>query len=78
VSHEPEWWGVAEAASHCHVTPATWRGYVHRGYGPAPDLRVGRTPAWRPETVRAWHTARPGKTGRPRKTPAAQSTEETP
>jgi hypothetical protein len=23
---------------------------------------------WRPETVRAWHTARPGKTGRPRKT----------
>lgn len=62
-----EWWGVAEAASHCGIPDATWRSYVSRGTAPPPDLRIGRTPAWRPSTVRGWHADRPGKGGRPRK-----------
>ncbi len=70
---EPAWWGVAEAASHCHVTPGTWRHYVSVGFAPAPDdpdvgaPRERRRPRWRPETIKAWHATRPGKGGRPRK-----------
>lgn len=62
---EPEWWGVAEAASHCGIRPGTWRDYVSKGFAPAPDdLDEGarperRRPRWRPETVTAWHAARP-------------------
>ena len=70
---QPDWWGVAEAADHCHVTPATWRSYVARGMAPAPDdpdagsAPNRRRPRWRADTVRTWHAARPGKGGRPRK-----------
>ena len=63
---EPEWWGVAEAASHCGIRPATWRDYVASGHAPTPDRGVEewipknrRTPQWRPETVTAWHASRP-------------------
>ena len=67
-----EWWGVAEAASHCGINPGTWRDYVSRGRAPQPDdpdegaVKERRRPRWRPETVRAWQAARPGRTGRPR------------
>ena len=67
MSTAPEWWGVAEAASHCGVKDPTWRAYVSRGVAPPPDLRVSGTPIWRPDRVRDWHANRPGKPGRPRK-----------
>jgi len=72
---QPDWWGVAEAASHCGIRPATWRGYVSTGHAPAPaDLDDGapkerRRPRWRPDTVRAWQDGRPKRPGRPRKHP---------
>jgi hypothetical protein len=48
VSRPAEWWGVAEAASHCGILPGTWRDYVARGRAPQPD-----------ETVTAWQASRP-------------------
>ena len=32
-----------------------------RGDIPEPDMRVGRTPVWRPETIASWEAARPGQ-----------------
>jgi len=55
--------GLAERAG---LTPSTTRTYLCRGQLPAPDVMVGRTPGWLPETVDAWLAARPGRTGRPR------------
>jgi len=40
---------------------------------PPPDVLVGSTRGWRPETIEAWIPTRPGKGvggGRPRKQPA--------
>lgn len=56
----------AEAAASVGVTPATWSGYVSRGFAPAPAEVVGRTPLWDPAVVQRWHTGRPGA-GRPPK-----------
>lgn len=51
----------------------TWHSYVSRDQAPAadPSLRVGRTPRWRPDQVRAWHAGRPGRgaPGVPRASP---------
>ena len=72
MSTEPEWWGVAEAASHCGIRPGTWKGYVSRGTAPAPDdpdqdrPKERRQPRWKADRVRDWHANRPGKPGRPR------------
>lgn len=71
-----EWWGVAEAASHCGIRPGTWRGKVARGLAPQPDdpdedsPPERRRPRWKADTVRAYHANRPRKTGRPRRSPA--------
>jgi hypothetical protein len=60
-----EWWGVAEAASHCGILPGTWRDYVARGRAPQPDdpdegaPPQRRRPRWRAETVTAWQASRP-------------------
>jgi hypothetical protein len=60
-----EWWGVAEAASHCGILPGTWRDYVARGRAPQPDdpdegaPKQRRRPRWRAETVTAWQASRP-------------------
>jgi hypothetical protein len=61
---EAEWWGVAEAASHCGILPGTWRDYVARGRAPQPDdpdegaPKQRRRPRWRAETVTAWQASR--------------------
>lgn len=73
MSPATEWWGVAEAASHCGVRPGTWRDYVARGHAPRPDdpdedaPPNRRRPRWKADTVRTWHAGRPGKGGRPRR-----------
>jgi hypothetical protein len=60
-----EWWGVAEAASHCGILPGTWRDYVARRRAPQPDdpdegaPPQRRRPRWRAETVTAWQASRP-------------------
>lgn len=75
---ETEWWGVAQAASHCGIKPSVWRDYVARGHAPGPDdpddddptrPKNHRRPRWRPETVTAWQANRPGRGGRPRRSP---------
>lgn len=52
------------------VSLATVYSYRKRGFLPEPDLMVGRSPAWRSETVEQWIATRPGRGvggGRPRK-----------
>lgn len=72
---DTDWWGVAEAASHCGMTEGDWRTRVSRGTAPAPDdpdddsrrPKYRRSPRWKAETVRAWHAGRNRKRGRPRR-----------
>ena len=49
-------WSVAEVAAYLGVTPSTVTAYRSRGQMPQPDGYVGRSPWWRPETIRAWRT----------------------
>lgn len=41
---------------------------------PLPDVVLSGRPGWREATIRAWVVTRPGRTGRPRKTPGVTST----
>ena len=59
---------IAAVAARIGATPATVRSYRTRGYLPAPDVILGQSPGWLPETVEAWIAGRPGKgagAGRP-------------
>jgi len=47
-------WSVAEVAAYLGVAPSTVTAYKARREMPEPDGRVGRSPWWRPETIRAW------------------------
>jgi hypothetical protein len=61
---------VEDIAETLGVQVGSVRQYLTRGEAPAPDGYLGRTPWWRPETVDAWLTSRPGQGaggGRPRK-----------
>jgi hypothetical protein len=49
-----EEWVAAECATYWNIEPSTWRSYVARKQAPQPKRRVGRTPVWDPEVVRAW------------------------
>lgn len=55
-------WLREDVAEFLGVRPDTVSSYVHRGHLPPPDGRLGRTPWWHPETVRAWE--RPGRGAR--------------
>jgi hypothetical protein len=57
-----ERWLVADVAAYLGVATSTVRAYVTRGHLPAPDGRLGRTPWWRPETIRGF--TRPGQGAR--------------
>ncbi|MEU4164873.1 hypothetical protein [Actinoplanes sp. NPDC026670] len=41
------------------ITRPTWAAYVSRGQAPEPDRMFGRSPAWRPATIREWQASRP-------------------
>ena len=63
-----EQWTMVEVAAHLGVTYDSVRRYrVRDASFPAPDGKLGRTPWWRPDTIKAWQAARPGRIGRPRK-----------
>jgi hypothetical protein len=64
---EAEWWTTSDVAVYLGVRPATVSGYRIRGQMPAPDMTIGRTPAWRPKRIIEWHRERPrpGIGGRP-------------
>ncbi len=55
---EREQWTTAEVAAHLGVSVGTVRAYSSRGQMPAPDGRLGRTPWWWAETIRAWAASR--------------------
>ena len=55
---------IVDVAALADVTPATLRRYKSRGYLPAPDVQLGRSPGWRRETIDAWLAARPGRGAR--------------
>ena len=52
-------WTIDDVADFCGISTHTWRSYVSRGQAPAPDQVYGRTPVWRPQTIRDWHSQRP-------------------
>lgn len=60
----PEQVLLNEAAEIAGVKPKTWSGYVARKQAPGPVRRVGRTPLWDEQEVRAWAAARPGQGSR--------------
>lgn len=61
-------WTMVEVAAHLGVTYDSVRRYRARDENfPPPDGKLGRTPWWRPDTIKAWQESRPGRTGRPRK-----------
>lgn len=47
-------WTTADVAAYLDVKESTVRGYAARGQMPAPDGRLGRTPWWRPATIKTW------------------------
>ena len=63
-----EWWTTSEVAAYLGVGVATVSSYRIRGQMPSPDMTLGRTHAWRPSKIIAWHEGRPrpGVGGRPR------------
>ena len=60
-----ERWTVADVAAFTGLSPSTVRANLARGRMPAPDARIdGRTPAWRPDTIRAWESTRATRKGK--------------
>lgn len=65
-----EQWTYTEVAQHIGVKVGTARRMRGKGSIPVPDGRLGATPWWSPDTIRAWAAARPGRGvggGRPRR-----------
>lgn len=57
-------WRATDCATHCGVSPSTWRSYSRAGgkmNPPSPATYLDRrTPLWNPDEVRSWHAGRPG------------------
>ena len=47
------------ASAGAPISRVTWAAYVSRGQAPAADRMFGRSPAWRPATIREWQASRP-------------------
>ena len=56
--------GYGQVASMLQILPGTVRTYYSQGRMPSPDVMVGKTPGWKPETITAWVDTRPGKGAR--------------
>lgn len=76
----PDLWTVGEVCAYLAeqgrpILPRTFLSGTSRGWAPPPDERRGRTPLWRPETIRTWHENRPSvRPGRGNHTSGAQRT----
>jgi len=53
------YWTATEVAQELGLSPSTVTAYRARGKMPAPDMQYGRTPLWKPETIKAWRSASP-------------------
>ena len=49
-------WSVADVAAYLGVKPTTVTAYLARGQMPPADGYVGRSPWWKPETIKAWRS----------------------
>jgi hypothetical protein len=47
-------WTIEDVARYLGVGTSTVRAYTARGQMPPPDGKLGRTPWWKPDTIRAW------------------------
>jgi predicted DNA-binding transcriptional regulator AlpA len=54
-----DWWTAADCAAFLGITRSTWAAYVAREQAPAPERTFGRSPVWRPATVKTWAASRP-------------------
>ena len=55
-----ELWLAAQCATHCNISPSTWRQYVTK-HAPQPKAHLDkRTPLWDAKEVQAWHATRRG------------------
>lgn len=55
---------IAEVAERCGLAEQTIRVYRSRGQMPTPDMHIGNTPGWLPETIEAYRLTLPGKGAR--------------
>lgn len=61
-----DWWATADvlaylASAGSPIARATWATYVRRGQAPAPARKIGHSPVWRPDVIRAWQESRRGQ-----------------
>lgn len=59
-----DWWGIPDVLAYLRsvgapISRPTWSAYVTRGQAPAPERVFGRSPVWRPDTIREWQSTRP-------------------
>lgn len=54
-------WTTDDVATFLGVQRDTVSSYRSRQQMPKPDRTFGRTPLWRPETIKMWAAARPSK-----------------
>jgi predicted DNA-binding transcriptional regulator AlpA len=54
-----DWWTAQDCATYLGITRSTWTAYVSRDQAPQPERMFGRSPVWRPRTVKAWAESRP-------------------
>lgn len=47
---------LTEVADALGLSPSTLTAYRCRGRMPQPDAQYGRTPLWKPTTIRAWRS----------------------
>ncbi|KFI46947.1 hypothetical protein GA0061078_0704 [Bifidobacterium bohemicum] len=55
--------GLTDVAVRLGIT----KGALATLHLPEPDVMIGRTRGWKPESIDRWNVSRPGHGGRPRK-----------
>ncbi|MFF4409812.1 MarR family transcriptional regulator [Streptomyces sp. NPDC001404] len=58
---ETEVWGYAKVEEVTGIKVGTLRRYKKEGHMPAPDITVGNSPGWYPQTIQEWKKNRPGR-----------------
>jgi len=53
---------LTEVADRLGLSKGTVSAYRTRGKMPKPDKQYGRTPLWRPDTIKAWRGSQPRAT----------------
>ena len=54
-----DWWTADDCAVYLGITRSTWAAYVAREQAPPAERKFGRSPVWRPATIKAWAESRP-------------------